>query len=457
MRKLFALLILVFGSTGVAGAETRSVVSVPISIEIAALEAYANSQIPTPLYSRRADHRCDLGLFDVGCTIDERVSPVGLLELDGDGSNLVARLVIDGRATLSGRGDLGSQIQKTAHGRALFNVTMQPTINPDWTLALPMSVNFQWQQRPTAMLFNAIPVTFGTVAEEALRAEIADFQSNTLPGALERVDLRGRIEQLWLELQAPNQLDLPGGTRLWLHFVPEEIGVAPLSIDATHLSTVVFIAGQTWVSVALQQPEPIIALPDQTPVPSPGFDVTVPVNLPLQAIEREIAAALPETIPFETDEITGEITVRALRLGAEGDRLNVELDARLDLHGWPDFDGALRLSGVPGWNEAEQQLRLADVEVSTEGGGLTASFLRSVGLVSIVTRLLEDALERPLNVQFEAIEREVLAAFDGWLPEAVDTQADLRLSVSDLRLSSDHLDVIFHAIGDVSVTGVTLQ
>jgi hypothetical protein len=484
-RKRLTALSLVILAPGAASSQEQSVVTVPLSVEIATLETHVNSLVPNPLINESKDLTCieaerlctkipefrGLKIYSrmeciditprVDCRVEQTVVPQGPLRLTAEGRTIIARQTLAGSATVMGRGEIGSHIQETARGSVAFTVTARPGIRPDWSVEMPLAIDFSFVQRPEAELFGFIPVTFGTETERALRGAISAFEAQTLPAKLAEIDLRSQLAPLWRELQRPAALDLRGGSKLWLHFVPDAVGIAPLQGVGGRLSTTVSVTGRIWVTESEARPfpdgAPSEAPPDLTPVSEGGVNIVVPVRVSLATLESELGAALPRTEPFSVGPISGDVTANTARLEAAGERIVLRLDAHVAISNAPDFDGTLVLSAIPSWDAEAEALVLREPRVTAENGDIAGALLLGAGFVAAVVGVAGDALAVPLAVEIDGLEEELARALGEGLEGIATVETDLAISARDLGLDDDAVRLTLQASGKLALTGLTLR
>lgn len=484
-RTTFIALSVVIFASGPVWSQDRSVVSIPLSVDLATLETYVNSLVPNPLISERqgltcieAEEACTkipefrgLKIYSrmecinitprIDCWLDQTVVPQGRLRLTAEGDTITARQTVAGSATVRGRGEIGRNIRETASGAVAFTVTGRPVIRPDWSIDMPLTIDFSFVQRPQAQLFGFIPVTFETEAARALRGAIAAFGAQTLPAKLAEIDLRGQLAPLWRELQRPHALDLRGGSTLWVHFVPDSVGLAPLKGGGTSLSTTASVTGRISVTGSKARPSSAGATsdapPDLTPVPGGGVNISVPVRASLATLEGELRAALPRTEPFSVGPITGEVTADGARVNAVGERIVLRLNAQVAISNARDFDGKLVLSAIPRWDEETKALVLHEPRVTAEDGGIAGGLFGAAGFVAAVVGVAGDALTVPLAAEIDGLEGNLVRALGDGLDGIATVETDLLISVRDLGLEEEAVRLTLQASGGLALTGLTLR
>lgn len=460
-------------SANAVRADDVSIVTVPISVPLNGLQAFANAEMPNPIHEKRgreicvkAERACTkipefrgfkiysrMECIDVSpnisCDLHEKVWGEGPLELDESNGELVLSQRISAAATVRGRGSIGKHIKETARGAADVTIRARPHIAPNWDVTLALSHDLRWTQKPNVVLFNVFRVTFEGEANKALNRGIAKFKANKLPEALRKLRLRERAAPLWDKLQQPHEIELEDHS-LFLHFLPQKIGIGSIEVSRADINTVVSIAGRTQVTDSDARPFLVdkAPLPDLSPVPgAPGFSLSVPVSVELQKLEAALGAELPRE--FDTDTPLGKITVRSALLSERAGRLTIDAEIRSTIH-----DGPLSISGVPVWDEASQTLDVREISVST------GNAFKDLG-IAVLRYWLEPQSKIALGREIDRAE----VKFNEALNRSIDLdgrgQIQLtgsgELTASDLQLAGGRVEIVAKTTGTLSVEGLKLQ
>ena len=464
-----------------AAAQERTVITVPISAALDDVQARIGEALPGTLHQATTAQRCVepgractkvpefRGLEvtfrnrcvevtpAIDCSIDHRVWREGRLRLSGEGTALTLHQVVRAQATVRGRGEIGRHIQETVNGAAEFTITATPRVLPDWSLDMPPpSVSFRWTDRPNVMLFDVIRITFGTEAERALNDAISRFRSETLPAELAKIDLRSEIAEVWRRLHEPQRIDLPDGQALWLHFRPDAVGLAPLTVADGRIATMESIAGKARVTDSRVTPfsRAYRPLPDLTPVPPGGVSVVVPVTVGLDTLSESLRAKLPHTVTLE-DLVAGSITVRSANVAAEGARLILRLVVQAETLGVGAYSGPLTVSGIPRWNANTQVLTFNDPQVRADGRGMATFLVNDILSSQRFDSWLEEQVTTSLQAQIAEAEAELDGALNRDLSSDLRLTTDLRLRVEGLKLDDAALSLTARATGTTEVVGLT--
>lgn len=479
MRHVLIITLLSFAAN--AQAQERTILTVPISAPLADVQAYADQALPGTLHRASTAQRCvepkkactkipefrGFKIYSrmecvqvtpgIDCSIDHNVWRDGPLRLSGSGRSLTLQQAVSARATVRGRGEIGKHIRETVNGSADFTINASPAVNPDWSLALPMDVQFRWINRPRAMILNVIPVTFGTEAGNALNREIDKFKSSTLPSELAKIDLRAKVAPLWNSLQDPQRIQIDDGPDLYLHVRPDAVGLAPLTVANGRIETVASIAGQSKVTTSRAWPfaNAKTAVPNLTPVPNGTTSISVPVQLDEETLTAALARELPQTVRFQ-EPVSGSIEVRAGTLSVQGRNLVVQLDVKATAASFTTYDGPMTLTASPRWNRAANTLSLTGVRLSVDTPGIASSILNAILGTDAFRAWLEDQTTVSLDAEVQKAEVKLNQALNRNITPQLRLSAEMDLSVARIDVS-DQVTLHLSATGPTQVSGLLVR
>jgi len=466
----------------VALAQERAEIAVPISVRLAEAQAFANRQIPATLIDENRGQTCveakkactkipefrGFKIYSrmecvqvtptIDCTIAQRVWRDGPLHVDGSGRSLTLVQQFGGAATVRGRGEIGRHIRETADGVARLTLVVQPQIKPDWSLAAPFTHRIDWPRRPSAVLFNVFPVTFGTAATEKLNEAIEQFKANDLPQVLRGLDLRERIAAVWADLQRPQQIDLGAGPALFLHFRPDRVGMTPLNVADGWIATTLSIAGRAEITDGRSSPfagDPT-ALPNLSDGPAAaGFEVNVPITVGMATLTAMLATELPRSLEFD-EVISGALTVHGGRMSQRDSRLVLALDVAADVAGFDAYAGPMTISGAPQWNATTRKLVLENPRLELHDGGFAAALLERVFNSSVMRSWLAAATTFDLTPHILSAEAKLNAALDRELSPGIQMRGSAKLSAPRIDLA-DGIRILARATGTAEIEGVSID
>lgn len=457
-------------------AQNTSVLTVPITADLASLQALLEDNIDDPLHERNQGQRCvepqractdipEIHGFSVrmvqrcvditpaiDCTISERVTRDGALSVSGSGGTLTFQQNIHGTATISGRGEIGRHIRETATGVASMTAQVTPRILPDWSIDPGLVVNYTWIQRPNVLLFNSIRVTFAGQADSELRNELLEFQTRSGPDLVNELELRSEVAQLWNALQEPHPIPVPTGAPLYLHVRPHAVGLDPFLVADGQLRTRASLSAVMQITGSPMTPfiGDRTTLPNLTDVPETGVSIQIPFRLEATTISSLAQVALPYT--FEEPNLSASMTVSALTARIVEGRVHFDTETTLTALG-VNFDGPLTVSAIPVWNAETQTLIFEDIEFEIPQG-FTSPLVRwaTNGFLNLFTR----NVEVPLAEEIARIERAVGEELNQNLSPEIPLQGSLDLSVERLEVDGA-LFVELLADGQISLSALSLN
>lgn len=269
---IFVLLFLIFlyPNTAIANeqASEDSIITLPIQADLSVLEKYLNEYAPNDLAI--LDERdkvcvkpqdmkipfipkCKIKGFKVSCknwTRDLRTVPKikcdvkgwikrnGHISLFGDGPTLTFAFPIKAEASADG------YIYGTARAAAIIYITATPRLNKDWTISVDIEHDFIWSNTPELKLFDLIGIDIKRIIEPKLRERMQKFVKR-VPQLLGRLDIKGKMEEQWEDIQEPLRIDDDSDT--YLLFQPEVASCSQIDIVDHVLRSTISAKGKTQI------------------------------------------------------------------------------------------------------------------------------------------------------------------------------------------------------------------
>ncbi|WP_436397725.1 DUF4403 family protein [Roseobacter sp. S98] len=479
--KFVLALSLTFVCCGLPASTQTSMIDVPVSVSLRAVEDIANSSFPVRIVSRSEGrtcvepqkactkvpefrglkvtmkNRCIETTPRIDCTIDERVDRVGALRLTGEADTLSISQRLDGSATVRGRGEIGRHIRETAEAEATLTVTLRPQLNRDWTVGLRERPDFSvdWHSTPRARLFNLFDVTFQRDADRAMRDA---FNSVDFQGALNRIDLKSDVALLWKGLQEPVEVEAPWGKQLYLAFRPEGVSIDALSFDANEVRTGLALSGQFSVSDEIEDADPV-PLPELSDNASEGsgLDIAVPLSFSMEQLTEMANAGLPaiETFDLLGHSVDIKLVSVEIKPTDEEDRIGARIMVIIPTP-LGDSEVPFELTGRPVWDNESRFFSLAEPEIRSDPG---------IGARQVIDAFLSREDTRQwiaaktvlgLSQDIEVLEASVNGALSGELVRGLKTKANLIFTLSQIRIDQN-LDLVARATGPFEVEILTLN
>ncbi|WP_291849074.1 DUF4403 family protein [Bradyrhizobium sp.] len=218
---------------------------------------------------------------------------------------------------------------------------------------------------------------------------------------------------------------------LWLELRPTRAIAAQPRVDASALTLTLGIEAESRITPAETKPScpfpATIAIVPQTPG---RVAIGIPVDMPFGEIDRIIAAQFAgKTFP-EDGSGTVDVTVRRAGVAASGDRLLISLlvnaKEKKSLFGLGG-EASLYIWGRPVLDQAQQMLRLTDIELAVES---EAAF----GLLGTAARAAIPHLQRTLAEKASVDLKPFIANAQKKIAAAI---ADVQRNEDGLRVSAD--------------------
>ena len=405
-----------------------SIVTIPIQADLSVLEKYLNEYVPNDLAFLdernkecvKPQHmkvptfpKCRMKGFKVSCkdwTTDLRTVPRikcdvkgwvkrnGPITISGNGPTLTFAFPIKAQASADG------YVYGTARAAAIIYLDATPTMNEDWTLSVDLAHNFSWSNTPTLKLFNLIEINIKKIIEPKLRKTMEKF-SKKVPKLLGRLDIKGKMQEQWEDIQEPLKIDNDKDT--YLLFQPKVASCSQINIVDQVLQSTISAKGQTQIILG----EPPVdynktTLTDlETICYQKGrFNFHLPVLITYDELVERTNKKHSDgyTIDMVKSVIPGvlKITDPKIEKGNEGQiRISAKIsyDTRdewlkiIDKFNWLDIDGEITFTGVPRIDKETRSLifdemlydsttnnRLFDILTDTTGFGPIQSYFESI-------------------------------------------------------------------------------
>jgi len=464
-------------------ASRASFVMAPISISLAAIREAADRVTPRN-FNGKADNPVSQVLqnADIGWTASRGlISATGAQDVLSITTPLTGKLNVTGSLTSKATGAVGDAIGgllgdnaakqigsvniKALNASALIRgnvvITSRPKLAANWRVEPNLSAQ--------VVLGDTSVVVAG--AKVNVPAEIKPVIDKNVGEQLNAVGQRIRTDQTleraartqWAKACRSMPLQGAGATdampALWLELKPVRALAAQPKVDGSAVTVTIGIEAETRITPTETRPE--CPFPDKITIvpPTPGgVSIAVPIDLPFTDLNKIIETQLVgKTFP-EDGSGSFEATVKRATIVPAGERLLISLD----IHGKEKTsffgfgaDATLQIWGRPALDQAQQILRLTDVELAVES---EAAF----GLLGAAARAVVPHLQRALlqkmtvdlkpfasNAQKKIAEAvaELQKSDDG-----VKVQADISsLRLADIVYDTRTLRVIAEAQGTISV------
>lgn len=271
-----------------------------------------------------------------------------------------------------------------------------------------------------------VPAQIKPVIDKAVNDQLAATQARIRDDPAFQTHARAQWSKLC------RSIPLQGATSslppLWLELRPTKAIAAQPRIDASAVTLTLGLEAETRITAAQSTPDcPFPATLTIVP-PGPGsVSIAVPIDMPFTDLSKLLEAQLAgKTFP-EDGSGAVDVTVKRAGIAASGDRLLISLlVGAKEKKSFFGFGGeaTLHIWGRPVLDQAEQVLRLADLELAVES---EAAF----GLLGTTARAAMPYLQRALADK----------AVVDLKPFASDAQQRIAAVISDFRNNGDGVRV----------------
>lgn len=460
---IFLFLILLYPSIAIASNDqnqSNSIITLPIRVDLSVLEDYLNEFIPNELADINEPNKicvkpqyteipsipkCKMKGFKISCkdrSIDIRTTPPIRCDLKG----WIKR---NGRITISGQGNkmtfafpIKAQASAdgilfgTAKAAAILYLDATPHFNKDWSLSVDIAPDFIWSNKPTLKLFNIIKINIARNLEPKLRKRLDKFVKK-VPTLLANLDIKGKVTEVWEDIQEPLKLD--DDSEVYLLFKPEVASCSEFNIVGNVLHHTSSAEGKT--QIILGKP-PMdynkTALTDLESIchKEGKFNFHLPV---LVTHERLLALSKKKFLDGQSIRLSNGVLkvsnpkIKKGRAGRISISAHISYDNRsnwlrtIDIFNWFDIEGEMTFTGLPKIKKETRTLIFDDLIYDSSTN-------------SKLFDLLVDAAElRPIQSYFESlIEYEFGQKIDESIVKANES---LNISQDDINVSA-HLEML---------------
>jgi hypothetical protein len=246
---------------------------------------------------------------------------------------------------------------------------------------------------------------------------------------------------------------------LWLEMRPTRAIAAQPHVDASAVTLTIGIEAETRITPAETKPDcPFPAIISIVPPTPGGVAIGVPIDVPFTDLNKILEAQLSGRTFPEDGSGSVDVTVKRASVTASGNRLLISLRVRAkEKKSFFGFGGEadVHIWGRPVLDEAQQTLRLTDIELAVES---EAAF----GLLGAAARAamphLQKALSEKATIDLKPFaanaQKKIAAAISDYQKneDGVRVSAEITsLRLADIAFDSKTLRVIAEAQGAINV------
>ncbi|WGD54431.1 DUF4403 family protein [Bradyrhizobium sp. CB1650] len=253
--------------------------------------------------------------------------------------------------------------------------------------------------------------------------------------------------------------------QLWLEMKPIRAIAAQPRVDAKAVTLLLGLEAETRVTAT--QTKPNCPFPDKISIVPPtgtGVNIGVPIDVPFTEINKLVAAQMVGHTYPEDGSGPVDVTVKSVNVVPSGDRLLISLLVRAkEKKSWLGLgaEATVHIWGRPMLDQAQQTLRLADIQLAVESEaafGLLGTAARAV-VPQMQQALMQKATLDLKPIAANAREKIAAAIADYQkTDDGVRVEAKIdSLTLADIAFDSNTLRVIAEAGGSLNVSVTKLQ
>ena len=463
-------------------ASRASYVMAPVSIALSALRDAADRAAPRN-FAGKADNPVSQVLqnADIGWTASRGpISATGAQDVLSLSTPLTGKLNVTGSLSSKATGAVGDAIggllganaakqigsinikafNASAEIKGLVIITSRPKLAAAWRVEPNLSAQVN--------MGDSSIVVAG--AKVNVPAEVKPMVDKTVGEQLNAVGQRVRTDPTlersarvqWAKACRSMPLQGTGPTAslpaLWLEFKPTRALAAQPKIDGSAVTVTIGIEADTRITATETKPD--CPFPEKITIvpPTPGgVSIAVPIDLPFTDLNTIIEAQVAGKTYPEDGSGAAEVTVKHATIAPAGERLLISLDVhakeKKSFFGF-GADATIHIWGRPVLDQAQQTLRLTDVELAVESEaafGLLGAAARAV-VPNLQRALLQKMMVdlKPFASNAQKKIAEVVADLQK-NDDGVKIQADINaIRLSDIAYDAKTLRVIAEAQGAIT-------
>ena len=246
---------------------------------------------------------------------------------------------------------------------------------------------------------------------------------------------------------------------LWLELKPTRAIAAQPSVDAKAVTLMLGIQADTRITAT--QTKPDCPFPEKISIIPPttgGVSIAVPIDVPFTDLNKILQTQLAGRTFPEDGSGSVDVTVKSASVAASGERLLISLVVKAkEKKSFFGFGGeaAVHIWGRPMLDQAQQTLRLADIELAVESEaafGLLGAAARAA--MPHLQKALADKTTIDLKPFATNAQKKIAAAVADFQKNEDGIRVEARidsLQLADLAFDSKTLRVIAQAEGSINV------
>lgn len=391
----------------------------------------------------------------ISCDLTEQAAREGPAVLSGSDKVLSLKQAVSASVSARGRGDIGKNIHQTVRARAEFTISTGLALSQNWGIMVDPTVTYRWIDRPAFKLFNLIDITVAGKVEPKLNEEIDRIKREDIPAALADLDLRGRMENLWEDVQKPIQISaVADGPPIFVHLRPESVALSALKLSGANAQISALMTGDTAVT-----DKPTNPWGNTTQLPSlerlkehdGGFEIAVPIQIGYDTLTKALQSNLPHDLEIDSP-VAFTVTIERVRLTGSATGMRVSLDIR------PSGVGQVLPSSIsfdvsPSYDPATETLHFSNIRLS----GDAPRVVRWLFSGAVALKFIENSLSVSVGKEISEQEAAVRAALFEDQVQGLYRSGVITVGVDRAEVSQSGIMLDAHAKGQLSIKVKKLQ
>lgn len=404
----------------------NSTIAVPISANLAALDAALEKEVPRQLWTiDKPDQVCaaskkvkvlivKIKTPKLKCRLVGRVTR-GNLQISGSGKTFIVTMPI--HAVIHAK-DVGGLINETATADAQVRALINLDVAPDWSLRGKVDISYDWTNEPSFTILGK-KVELTSKADAKLAGVVRKLEA-TVGREIAKVNFRKEVDNAWGEAFTSLRLN-KDNPPVWMRVTPQELNYGGYVVQGRRLVLNLGMKAITETFVGERPADPArTPLPALKPLQADRGELSfyIPVVADYAELEPVIMKALTKRSaqPFEVPGY-GQVTARfekATVYGTNGGRIAVGLTFSAVAGDAPQdpADGTIWLTGLPVNPANTRQVNFTEVKVTGVTDDVGANLLLKLANTPGVSDTIAAALAQNFSNDYDKLMVKITRAID---------------------------------------------